>query len=121
MESDTPKTTDGAPCKCPHCGGNIGINLIARARAESRIVFKVEPAPGELLTAKNVGAAIKSFGDMMRSLGKDMDIPTEVLVEKVETSDQGVLSIHCLIARWQDHHHSAANREARHKEHARVE
>lgn len=101
------------PLKCPHCNGDLGLEVTAKLKAESQMVFRFSPHPGELMTAKNVGGAIEDFGNLLKACGRDAGVPTEVLVERIETSETGEISVHVLIARGHEHAQSTRNKRSR--------
>jgi hypothetical protein len=98
---------------CPHCGEPFAVGLgVLAPGAESRMVFRITPGPGEYLTADHAGQAIAQFGKLLKAIGRDQGVPVEAVIEKMESRD-GEISVHVLIARWDDHQHSAVNRKRR--------
>jgi hypothetical protein len=88
------------PALCPHCEKPIFIQPVAHIGTESRMVFTLEPTSGELLTMKNVGSAIEQMAKIMEACGRDIDVPTITMVERIDTNESGKISIHMLIARF---------------------
>lgn len=98
---------------CPHCGGALNLDVIAKLKEESSICFELTPAPGELFSAKNVGESIAAMADLLKAAGREQKVPVEVLVERIETGDDGKISVRMLIARGHEHHNSRRSRKAR--------
>ena len=106
--TDDPRTATSeepakrTPVPCPHCGGEVSFELVAKYQDQSRIRFDLHAAPGELMSAKHVGEALSAMGDLMRACAKEVGVPTEVLVERIETTaDGGGLHFHLLVIRFE--------------------
>ena len=97
---------------CPHCGEAFTAGVVAKAQEASRMKFSLAADKGELMTAKNIGGAIEAMGALLIACGRAEKIATEVLVEKIETDEEGKITAHFLIARW-DHQHAPRARNAR--------
>lgn len=109
--SDERGTSSATPC--PHCGQPLGLNIVAKLKEESKLCFRLEPAPGEVFSAKNIGRAIESMSDILKACAREQKVPVEVLIERIDTADTGEISVHMLVARGHEHRNSRRNRKAR--------
>lgn len=98
MKSKISDLEKGEGVKCPHCEKAIGIGLTTKLMNESRMSFQISPAPGELLTAYNVGMALANMDKLLVAIGKDMDAKTVVGLEGVSCVD-GTVKFDLLLAR----------------------
>ena len=98
---------------CPHCGQPLGLNIVAKLKEESKLCFRLEPAPGEAFSAQNIGRAIESMSDILKACAREQKVPVEILVERIDTADTGEISVHFLVARGHEHPNSRRNRKAR--------
>lgn len=89
-----------APLCCPKCGEALPFTLVAKFKERSRVRWRIVPAPGELLSATTVGGSIEAMADLLQSVGEDIGIPTEVLMESCSTDENGVVDVHLLITRF---------------------
>lgn len=87
---------------CPHCGKKLDFDVIATFQTRSRVKFSMSPAPGELFTAGTVGGLIDAAATLLKSVGRDTGVPTEVLVEKCVMAEDGRLDVDFLIARFEE-------------------
>lgn len=99
---------------CPHCGKPLPLEIVAKLTKESSFQLSISPAPGQLMNAKGVGGSIAAVGNLIKAIGREMKVPTEVLVEKIETDDSGKITVSVLIARF-DHPLAVAARNGRKK------
>lgn len=98
---------------CPNCGTPVHFEVFSKAAPQSHVVFRFKPGKNEMFTAAQLGRSIAAAGDLLKSVGRAQKISTEVLVERIETAECGEISVHLLIARWNDHPQSAASRKRR--------
>lgn len=98
---------------CPKCGTPLGFNVVAKLKEESRLQFKLSPAPNEMLSAKNVGGAIEQMATLLKSCARDQKVTVEVLVDRIETNEDGEITVGMLIARAPEHNHGRRKRQAR--------
>ena len=84
---------------CPHCSEPLGLQLVSKLYAEHRIAFSIRPKSGEMISTKTLGGCTTEFGKLLESIGKDMGAKTTVLIERLETDEEGQHFIHCLITR----------------------
>lgn len=89
------------PLKCSHCGEPIGIELVAKLKAKSRVTMTLAPHEGELLGAVVLGAKIEAFAKLMEKAceAEGSRAKVAVLIEKVETDAEGAVSVTLLIVR----------------------
>ena len=83
---------------CPHCNEPLGLNIVNRLTAQSRVKFAISPKDGQLLSAKTVGGTLEQMEKLLVSMGKDMGVRTSVSVESVEC-DKGAVTFNLLIGR----------------------
>lgn len=88
-----------SPLCCPKCGEALPFVLVTKFRERSRVTWRLVPAPGELLSATTIGGSIEQMGHLLQSVGEDIGIPTEVLVEKCSTDETGAVEVAFLITR----------------------
>ncbi len=80
---------------------------------ESRVRWTIAPHVGELLDAATVGGTLTDVGKLFASIGKARGVATEVMVERITTSDDGAITMHLLIARMESVKERKARRAAR--------
>lgn len=85
--------------KCPHCGGEISAQLWATAVNEHRLSIRVEPNPGELISASTFAGLVRSTSRLLEAVGRDMGTKTQVLLERIETDGNGAHKAHFVVAR----------------------
>lgn len=87
------------PLCCPKCGEPLPFVLVTKFKERSRVTWRLVPAPGELLSATTIGGSIEQMGRLLQSVGEDIGIPTEVLVESCSTDASGAVGVVFLITR----------------------
>lgn len=87
------------PITCPKCAEPISINLVAKAKAQSKMSFRLSPGQGELLDIQTFAQSAGAFGKLLVGIGRDIGVNTVVLVERLVTEDDGSLRVDVLIAR----------------------
>lgn len=95
-----------ADTKCPHCGGTLGFEVATKLMSESRVSFSLHPHEGEHLSASTVGLSIDNISSLLKAVGDDLGIKTDVLVSGMQYLDGGV-TVDLIVAR------SGANVEQR--------
>lgn len=96
---------------CPNCGAPLSPEVIARAAAKSVVTFAMVPQPGELLQASVVARGLWAIQESVRQAGADHRVPTEALVQSIETSADGAVTFKVLIVRWETAERYAAKRK----------
>jgi hypothetical protein len=79
--------------RCPHCGEGFSSEMIAAVKDESRIAMAITPAPGELFDVETIGDVLKNYGKLLRAVGKEMEVKTLVMLERVEAGGDGKLEL----------------------------
>lgn len=87
------------PLYCPKCGEVLPIVLVARFKERSRVMWRLVPAQGELLSGTMIGGSIEAMSRLLQSVGEDSGIPTEVLMEKCSSDENGAVEVVFLITR----------------------
>lgn len=88
------------PVQCPHCKGDLSFEAVSDLAPESRMSFSVTPAPGEKVSPDTFGGTLVKLTKFLNAVGKDIGVPTAVLLEKVETKEDGSHVAHLLVARY---------------------
>ena len=91
--------TEEAPTLCPHCGGALGLSLVAKLKSESRMSYTVHPKDGELITAETLGGTINQVSKMLKAIGRELGVKTVVMIEGISTTPEGGLKTDLLICR----------------------
>lgn len=81
---------------CPHCDNEIQFHPIADIPDDFRIVFVIEPEKGHVLRARTVGETITNFEKLYKSVSKEMGAKLDLFIEKLETDENGKISVHFL-------------------------
>lgn len=97
--------------ECPHCKGKVPFALVSRFANQSRIAFRLVPAPGELLQADTVGSTVVNLQKVLEASGRHVGVPTVVLVEGVDVDGEGGITFKLLVSRYE----AATERKARMK------
>lgn len=84
---------------CPKCGEPLPFSMVTKFKDQSRVIWCLVPAPGELFSGTTIGASIEALSSLMQSVGEDIGIPTEVLVERCSTDERGAVEVVFLITR----------------------
>jgi hypothetical protein len=77
--------------KCPHCSGDIHIEAGLRLPPETSVRWAITPKPGEMLSADTVGGTLTDVRKLFRSLGRELGVTTETLVEKIEMNGETIV------------------------------
>lgn len=88
--------------ECPHCGTPLGQEIVAKFMNQSVVQWRLFPAPGELLDIGTVGGTLTQMRNLLRAIGKENGIPTEVLLRKAVTDDDGTVTFDFLVCRYED-------------------
>ena len=83
--------------KCPNCG--VPLRIDSDVADDSRFCFKIFPKEDALLNAKTVGGVISEVRELIRASAEDHEKNVEVMVEKMETDDDGTMTIHFLVTK----------------------
>ena len=86
--------------KCPHCGEELGLEVVSRALEDSRMSFSLTPKEGSLMMADTIGGTLVSMAKMLQAVGKELGVKTKVLVEKVTGEADGTVKFDLLISRF---------------------
>lgn len=84
---------------CPKCGEPFGAAFVAKAAAESRIIFEVTPAPGEYFDVATIGGLLVDLSKLLRATSKELGTKAITLLERVDCKEGGAMAFHCIIAR----------------------
>lgn len=84
---------------CPNCSHPFSLQMVAKAKSESKMSFRLSPAPGELLDIQTLVGSAGAFGKLLVAVGKDLGYNTVVLVDRIFTEEDGALRIDVMIAR----------------------
>ena len=87
---------------CPKCNEPQTAEMVADLSRQSEVVFTLRPAPHELLGAHTLGGSIESIAKMLAALGKELGVPTEVLVRRVDTAEDGTISATLVVCRFDE-------------------
>jgi hypothetical protein len=87
---------------CPKCGEPQTAEMVAKLSRESEVVFTLRPAPNELLGAHTVGGSIDQVAKLLAAVWKEIGVPTEVLVRRVETAEDGTISATLIVCRFDE-------------------
>lgn len=93
-----PEPEPPKPTPCPHCGKDIGLEMVARLKSQSRMSFTFHPHPGELMSARTIGGSLENLEKLLVAVGRELGVKTQVLVEGVSSID-GSITIDLLLAR----------------------
>lgn len=89
---------DTSQAKCPKCGEPLSFQMTTKLMSDSRVTFQIQPHKGELLSARTVGDTITNMEKLLVSIGKDMGVKTNVMVEGLQWND-GSVKVDLIIAR----------------------
>lgn len=92
-ESNPEPVGSAAPTKCPHCDGEIHINMTTAAKGQ-RMRLRLEAEPGSYLSAALVGGQIADVAKLVSLVGKDVGARIVPLIEKIETDRNGAVTVH---------------------------
>lgn len=86
---------------CPNCGHGVpSAALYAKAASESRIAFKITPAPGELFMLKTLAGTLDSFGKLLELAGRQVGERSVPMLENVErNAETGEVTVTVLVLR----------------------
>lgn len=91
-------TIDTMEAKCPKCGEPLSFQMTTKLMSDSRMSFVIHPNKGELLSARTVGDSISNMEKILVSVGKELGVKTNVMVEGLEWTD-GSVKIDMIVAR----------------------
>ncbi|MCW2242228.1 hypothetical protein [Azospirillum canadense] len=85
--------------KCPNCGVEFSPEFVTDATKDSRFAMSFHPKDGSLMQAKTIGRSLAALDGLMKAVSKEVGAKSEVLIEKIETAEDGAITAHFLIAR----------------------
>lgn len=99
--AETPSTTNPLKHACPNCGHDVpAAVLYAKAASESRLSFKIVPAPGEMFMLKTLSGTLGAFGKMLEVAGRQCGARSVPMLEDVQRDPEtGEVTVTVLVIR----------------------
>lgn len=87
------------PVRCPKCSEPMSIEMVAKAAAQSKLVFSFTPSPGEFMDAETIGGSLGAASKLLKAIGKQIGVKAQVLLSKIETGPNGELRFELMVCR----------------------
>lgn len=84
---------------CPHCGEDLGLEVVTQVKDKSRLVLSIAPKDGELLAAEHVGGMLTQMHKLLAAVSRSLGARSATMLERIDTADDGTLRFHLLVAR----------------------
>ena len=87
---------------CPTCGTEFSPEFLTDATKNSRCSVTFHPKDGALMHAEAIGESLSNFAALLKAVSKESSATLDVLVEKIDTTPDGAITAHFLVARQID-------------------